>query len=758
MDPPELEQSKLDRIAEEFSQAIRRGEQPSIDVLVAKYHDPSGQLRSLLNSIAMIEGLKQQASNSSAAAHSESLEIEQLDDYTIVREIGRGGMGLVFEAIHQSLGRRVAVKVLARGLLGDAKHLTRFRREARAAAHLRHSNIVPVFGVGQSGEHHYYVMDFVDGMSLREWLGSITGNCRRDVPTVDKALAETDGDLTVQSVSNESEPGPENSGCTPPPVSTDTPNYFRWVARLVATVCDALQYAHMQGVLHRDIKPANLLIDRGGEVWIADFGLAKLTEQQAMTVTGDIVGTPQYMPPESWEGTYDVRSEIYGVGLTLYELLTQRAAIEGKHTADVIRKATEGVSVSPRKLNPHVPRDLETIAMKALAHDPRARYATAAELRDDLQCFLTDRPISARRTNLIERAIRWSRREPTVAMLTFATFALLLALAGVSAFGYRRTKAALEVAQSAKRSAETSLEQQTDAWKIADQQRVRAEKNLQVALRAFDQVMQNIADRGIESDAEFLGEVTDTTSPDVTPEDAKLLQSLLGFFDELAANNSNELLAESAVAARRAGDIYVRLGQLRQADRAYRDSLERYRQLSNQETDNLLSVIAQAEIMNELAVITGLRGELSRSDQLFRQTLQLLKASDAAMESPAGRFAYARAHRLFASLGSRTGLDGLMGQKANSRAPRRPIGAMMRIRAEDELDACAEAIDVLQAIDRAVASRNPLPGRARACLARESQGCLESKPASRVGVGAKTIDRAVRATTLREPRHRSHSL
>ena len=117
------------------------------------------------------------------------------------------------------------------------------------------------------------------------------------------------------------------------PASTDAADYFRWVARLVATICDALQYAHTQGVLHRDIKPANLLIDRSGEVWIADFGLAKLTEQQAMTMTGDIVGTPQYMPPESFEGTYDVQSEIYGVGLTLYELLTQRPAIEGKNPA-----------------------------------------------------------------------------------------------------------------------------------------------------------------------------------------------------------------------------------------------------------------------------------------------------------------------------------------------------------------------------------------------------------------------------------------
>ena len=337
-------------------------------------------------------------------------------------------------------------------------------------------------------------------------------------------------------------------------------------------------------MLHRDIKPANFLIDRRGDIWIADFGLAKLTEPQSITMTGDIVGTPQYMPPESFDGNYDVKSEIYGVGLTLYELLTRRPAIEGRNPGDVIRKATCGVTVPPRKINARIPRDLETIVLKSLAHDPRARYVTAASLGNDLQSFLADRPISARRSNLLERAMRWSRREPTVAMLTFVTFALLLALAAVSAVGYFRTKDALDVAQAAKRSAESSLEQRTAALETADQQRLRAEKNLHVAIAAFDQVMRNIADRGIESDAEFLGEVTDTTSPNVTPEDAMLLQSLLGFFDELAANNSEDLLVESAVAARRAGDIYQRLGRLREADRAYTDALDRYRRLAQRES------------------------------------------------------------------------------------------------------------------------------------------------------------------------------
>lgn len=709
MELSEPDQSKLDQIAEEFSNAIRRGDNPSIDAYIERYQDPSGRLRNLLNSIAMIERLKQQAADSGKPADLEPPQIEQLDDYTIVRQIGRGGMGVVFEAIHQSLGRRVAVKVLASGLLGDKKHLTRFRREARSAARLRHSNIVPVFGVGQSGNHHYYVMDLIDGMSLREWLASMSGRYAPDVPTIDEAHATTGGALEFESTSGESESAPTE---TPIPAARDSPDYIRWIVQRIATVCDALEYAHSQGVLHRDIKPANLLIDRRGEVWIADFGLAKLIEQQ--TMTGDIVGTPQYMPPESFDGIYDVKSEIYGVGLTLYELLTCRPAIDGKSPGDVIRRASEGVSVSPRKRNGLIPRDLETIVMKSLAHDPQSRYVTAGELRDDLQRFLADRPISARRTSLVGRAVRWSRREPTVAMLTFATFALLLALALVSAIGFLRTKDALDVARSAKRSAETSLQQRTAALLTAEQQRVRAEKNLQVALNAFDEIMQNIGDRGIEADAEFLGEVTDTTSPNVTPQDAKLLQTLLGFFDELAANNSAHLLAESAVAARRAGDIYLKLGQLLQADRAYSDALQRYARLSSQESDNLSSIIAQAEIMDELAVIIGLRGELGRADQISRQTLQLLESSEAAMSLPAGQFEYARALRLFASVGSRTGLDGVVGPPVGNRSPRRPLAAMMKLRTEEELSACSEAIDMLDDL----IERSPDEIRYRAELAR----------------------------------------
>ncbi len=693
----DIDQIELDRIAEEFSCAIRRGECPSIDAFLQSNSDPSGQLRELLESVALIEELKRKSIANEPAKQS-SLNIKQLDDYTIVREIGRGGMGVVFEAIHQSLGRRVAVKVLAHHLLDDTKHLARFRREARAAARLRHSNIVPVYGVGESENHHYYVMDLIDGMSLKDWLARLRGERCPELPTIEVARINTQTETSHLEVSATCETASEMELAHPSsatPFSTDSEEYVLWVARLGATICDALQYAHSQGVLHRDIKPANLLIDRKNEVWIADFGLAKLSEQQAVTMTGDIVGTPQYMPPESFEGTYDIQSEVYAAGLTLYELLALRPAIDGKNASDTIRKATAGVTISPRKYNASIPRDLETIVLKSLAHQPSERYLAAGGLRDDLRRFLASQPIMARHTGPLGRAARWSRREPVVAALTFATFSLLSALAIVSAYGYLQTKSALSIAESATFSAEQSLAEKSHALQIADNQRIRAEKNLQVALAAFDKTMQNIADRGLETDANVLGEVTDTTASGVTPEDAKLLQSLLGFFDELAANNSEDLQEESALASQRAGDIYLSLGQLSQADRAYSECLDRYEQLSQLDSNASSFIISRATVMNQLAVITSLRGQLARSFEMFGLTTELIKGSEPAWASQEGRFQYARAHRLFASLGSRSGIDGFQQPQGIGFFPRRPASYIMTLRAEQEQDSLEKAIEVI---------------------------------------------------------------
>ncbi|MGB7345169.1 MAG: serine/threonine-protein kinase [Pirellulaceae bacterium] len=714
-----LGQERLDEIAELFSKAIRIGQSPSVTDFVSQYcgnevdAQSVDELHSLLSSIAMIEGLKQEPLSGSTGA---PLLIRQLDDYTIIREIGRGGMGVVFEAIHQSLGRRVAIKVLGNSLLDQPKHLARFRREARAAAQLRHSNIVPVFGVGQSDGHHYYVMDFIRGLSLREWIQSLTGNKGRSLPTRAESISETDDDLLIdtQNFSSDStktdRAGFPNVDQLPPsiPTDTDSSEYFRWVASIGTTIADALQYAHSQGILHRDIKPANLLLDHNGTAWIADFGLAKLTEQEA-TMTGDIVGTPQYMAPESFESDYDQASETYCLGLTLYELLTLRPAIDGKSTSDTIRRAMQGVSTPPRKWNRRIPRDLETVILKSLALAPSVRYATAGAMRDDLQRFLADRPIAARRTGLAERLIRWSRREPVIASLTLGMFASLLTLAIVAGVAFWKTNNALIDTQIAKNSA-------VSAATIADEQRLLAQSNLQVAVAAFDEISQRIVDRSEEPDAELLGDIADSASPNVSQQDALLLQSLLTFFDELAKTNSNnlELKTQTAAAQKRVGDIYHRLGQYSQADQAYLNALEQYSQLSQLAGANDDLIITQSEILNDRALIAGLRGKVAHAIDLYDRTVALFQESENAIESAEGRFEYARANTLFTSIATRSGMDvasqsrplgrrpsgGFSGRKSQSprqreetfgRKPQLPLP-------NEELNASTEAVATLQSL------------------------------------------------------------
>ena len=464
------------------------------------------------------------------------------------------------------------------------------------------------------------------------------------------------------------------------------------MAQLGSSICSALGYAHEQGVLHRDIKPANLMLAHDGNIWITDFGLAKLAEQD-VTLSGDVVGTPQYMAPESFENEYDAASETYCVGLTLFELLTQRPAIDGKSTSDTIRKATQGVSASPRKINESIPKDLETIVLKTLSVDRQNRYATANELRDDLDRFLADRPISARRTGPVERLYRWSRREPAIASLTLGIFASLITLVVVAGAAYWKTSGALSESRLAKNDAISSA-------KLAEDQQRLAQSNLQVAIRAFDEVSQRIVERGSDPDVELLGEIADTNSPNVTAEDAEILQSLLTFFDELARNNSDNepLKLQTAAARKRAGDIYSQLGKLSDADRSYRDSLAIYRDVAH-ENDAWELIVTQAELLNDRALIAGLRGRVNDAIDLHERTTKLLQASKDAIESPDGRFEYARANTLFTQIASRSGLDFTSKRKPLIRyfqpgQVRKPTGP----KPLEEMVASNEAIDALTSL------------------------------------------------------------
>ena len=432
---------------EEYLEALRVGRPCSRDEFLTQHAEVSEALGECLSVLEFIETAG--APLGSAAGQAESIAPRaQLGDYRIVREVGRGGMGVVYEAEQISLGRRVALKVLPLAAAIDPKQRQRFQIEAQAAAQLHHPHIVPIFAVGCDRGIHYYAMQFVDGRSL----SAIIHDRRRDqgkpgdagtpslpgaavsteeapgssadrpgagpAPTDSEGPGAIDPDrpagfpIVTRSEDRRSAGGPSPSTSALATVPQD-PDFCRQVARWGADGADALDHAHGLGIVHRDIKPANLLIDPNGAVWITDFGLARFPGDLSLTGTGDLLGTVRYMSPEqamARRGVVDQRTDIYSLGVSLYELLTLCPAFDGRDHHELLNQIAMDEPIPPRRHDPAIPRDLETIVLKAMAKDPSHRYATAQELSGDLGRFLADEPILARRPGAVERAVRWARR------------------------------------------------------------------------------------------------------------------------------------------------------------------------------------------------------------------------------------------------------------------------------------------------------------------------------------------------------------
>jgi serine/threonine protein kinase/WD40 repeat protein len=467
-------QPSIEDLAEEFLERRRQGERPSLQEYAARYPELAGEIREFFPVLGLVEDFKPDTDDVTGSIGGSMVPgigtlLERLGDFRLLREVGRGGMGVVYEAEQESLGRRVALKVLLSHRLHDPITLIRFHREAKAAARLHHTNIVPVFGVGEHGGAHFYVMQFIRGLPLdavldevRRLRGPATNGGSRRAPSsvaatgnlnpTELALSLTTGRfLAPQPTKSDTTPSNSHPVDAAPPMSTgDGPavdlfdqsgfsaatdsarTYARRVAMLGLQVAEALDYAHQHGILHRDIKPSNLLLDAHGMVWVSDFGLAKVASDSDLTRTGDIVGTIRYMAPERFEGRCDVRADIYALGLTLYELLALRPAFDAEDRHALIRQMTQEEPCPLRQVDPTVPRDLDTIIQTAIAKDPKDRYATAAELRDELERFLSDRPIRSRPVSPLERYWRWCRRNPLLALASSAACALVIAIAIVS--------------------------------------------------------------------------------------------------------------------------------------------------------------------------------------------------------------------------------------------------------------------------------------------------------------------------------------
>jgi WD40 repeat protein/serine/threonine protein kinase len=495
-------------LAEEFLERYRRGERPPLREYINRRPELAAEIRDVFPAMAMLENIAISTGSGSTASRlprvAAGQTLRQLGDYRIIRAVGHGGMGIVYEAEQMSLGRHVALKVLPHNALADARTRQRFEREARSAAKLHHTNIVPVFAVGEHDGLPFYAMQFIQGMGLNGVISElaelgfssripagsaavprpgvsaiaqslVTGEYQTAEETATNPTAVWD---VVQGAPNQAvHPGDASGsqssvslpGQSAASAGTSARKLTFWqsVARIGLQVAEALEYAHQHGIVHRDIKPSNLLLDLSGTVWVTDFGLAKTDDQQNLTHTGDLVGTFRYMPPEAFEGKADARGDIYSIGLTLYELLALRPAFAEKDRNQVVKQVTTTEPTRLDRLRRDVPRDLVTIVHKAICKEADGRYQTAGALATDLQRFLDDQPILARRSTPAEYAWRWCRRNPAVAGLLATVAILLISVTTVSVIAAVRIAGARDEATQSAQAAIEAREDESIQRKLA---------------------------------------------------------------------------------------------------------------------------------------------------------------------------------------------------------------------------------------------------------------------------------------------------
>jgi serine/threonine protein kinase len=614
-DDPAVE-ALVTEVADQFVERLKAGEQPDVEEYARRYPENATVLRQVLTALQIVRLCGSAGAAEGKLTSASGME-NCLGDYRLLREVGRGGMGVVYEAEQISLKRRVALKVLPLAPALDARQLQRFKNEAQAAACLHHTNIVPVHAVGSERGLHYYAMQFIDGQTLAEVIAQLRCVAGKRVsepedgsippPSTAGAKAQEPRPVSLEPLASAQTAVVEASGTLATVLETGgsvtQAAFFRTVARLGLQAAEALEHAHQMGVVHRDIKPANLLVDVRGNLWVTDFGLAQLPTDARLTMTGDLLGTLRYMSPEqalAQRGVVDHRTDVYSLGVTLYELLTLEPAFPGSDRNALLHQIANDDPRAPRRVNKAIPADLETIVGKAVTKEPEGRYATAQDMADDLRRFLEDKPVRARRPSARQRLAKWARRHRAV--VRAGVVVLILALVGMT-------------------SSFALIWKQTRA---TDKALVHARAMQALAESAVEHMLTRVADNWLED--EVRGQ----------PLQQEFLNKALDYYKRIAAENAEDpgVREQTGRAYLRVGNLQQKLGQYTEAQEAYSKGIELFEKLGRDYPGIPSHGKYLASCLNSQGAVLLLTGHRNLALHYYMRARNLMEPLAAANDNP----------------------------------------------------------------------------------------------------------------------------